>query len=45
MSEDESLESNSDGLGCVRGVRSAFLMEAGMVVLAYGIWHLWHLAR
>ena len=44
-SEDRMVELNSDGLECARGVRTAFLFEAGMVVLAYGIWHFWHLAR
>lgn len=43
--EDQRGESDPDGLGCARGLRSAFLLEAGMVVLAYVIWHLWHLAR
>jgi hypothetical protein len=38
-------ESNPDGLGCARGLRSAFFFEVGMFVLAYGIWHIWHLAR
>ena len=43
--EHERAESNPDGLGCARGLRSAFLLEAGMFMLAYGVWHLWHLAR
>jgi hypothetical protein len=43
--EDERVDSNPDGLGCLRGLRSAFLFEAGMVLLGYGIWHLWHLAH
>ena len=43
--EEEGVDSNPDGLGCARGLRSAFLFEAGMVLMAYGIWHLWHLAR
>jgi len=41
----EQPESNPDGLGCARGLRTAFLFEAGMMMLAYGIWHFWHLAR
>lgn len=41
----ESVESNPDGLGCARGLRSAFLLEAGMLALAYGIWHFIHLAH
>jgi hypothetical protein len=44
-SPNEWQESNLDGLGCARGLRSAFLFEIGMFVLAYGIWHFWHLAR
>ena len=43
--EDEKMDSDSDGLGCARGLRSAFLFEAGLIVLVYAIWHLWHLAR
>jgi hypothetical protein len=35
-------ETNRDGLGGARGLRSAFLFEGGMILLAYGIWHLWH---
>lgn len=41
----EQPEPNPDGLGCARGLRTAFLFEAGMIVLAYGVWHFWHLAR
>jgi len=43
--EEECDESDPDGLGFARGFRSAFLLEAGMVVLVYAIWHLWHLVR
>lgn len=43
--EAERAESNPDGLGCARGLRSAFLLEAGVVLLVYLVWHLWHLAR
>ena len=43
--ESERADSNPDGLDCARGLRSAFLLEAGMFMLAYGVWHLWHLAR
>ena len=41
----EQPESNPDGLGCARGLRTAFLFEGCMVMLAYGIWHFWHLAH
>jgi hypothetical protein len=44
-SEDQKVELNSDGLECARGIRAAFLLEACMVVLGYGVWHFWHLAR
>jgi hypothetical protein len=36
---------NPDGLGCARGLRSAFILEIGMALAAYGIWHLFHLAH
>ena len=38
-------ERNSDDLGCVRGMGTAFLMEIGTALLAYGIWHWMHLIR
>jgi hypothetical protein len=41
----QSEETNSDGLGCARGLRAAFLMEIGTALLAYGIWHWMHLIR
>ncbi len=41
----EQADPNPDGLGCARGIRSAFLFEAGMILLACGIWHFFHLAR
>jgi hypothetical protein len=43
--EEDGPVSNRDGLGCARGIRAAFLLEGGMVLLIYGIWHLWHLVR
>ena len=43
--EEEQVESNPDGLGCARGIHSAFLIAAGIVLLAYGIRYLWHLAH
>lgn len=36
-------KSDADGLACVRGFRAAFLLEGSLVLLAYGIWHVWHL--
>lgn len=41
----ERPEPNPDGLGCARGLRSAFLFEIGVILLAYGVWHIFHLAR
>lgn len=38
-------EINRDGLGCARGVRAAFVLEGGLGLLIYGIWHLCHLAH
>lgn len=41
----ERPESNQDGLGCARGLRTAFILEASMIVLAYGVWHICHLVH
>ena len=38
-------EIHRDGLACARGVRSAFILEAGMALLGCGAWLLWHLAH
>ena len=43
--KDPLTQSDPDGLGCVRGVRSAFLFEFGAAILVYGLWHLWHILR
>ena len=45
VSEEASARSDADGLGCVRGLRAAFLLEAFAAATIYGIWHLWHLAH
>ena len=42
---EESSECDRDGLGCARGLRAAFFLEGGMMLLAYTVWHIWHLAR
>ena len=42
---ENSQESDADGLGCARAVRAAFLLEGGLALLLYGIWHLWHLVH
>jgi len=41
----ELQDANRDGLGCARGLQAALIFEAGMGVLAYGIWQLCHLVR
>jgi hypothetical protein len=43
--KDPLTESDPDGLGCARGVRSAFLFEFAAALLVYGVWHLWHFVR
>ncbi len=44
VAADDS-DSNRDGLGCLRGLRSAFALEAVMALLVYGVWHLWHMGH
>jgi len=41
----ERPEPNPDGLGCARGLRTAFLFEGGMIALAYSVWYICHLVR
>jgi hypothetical protein len=36
-------QSDPDGLGCARALRAAFVLEGGLALLVYGVWHLWHL--
>jgi hypothetical protein len=43
--EEKTSRPDADGLGCVRGIRAAFLLEALAALSVYGIWHLWHLAH
>lgn len=38
-------EPNPDGLGCIRGLRTAFIFEAGLIALAYSVWYICHLVR
>lgn len=38
-------DSDRDGLGCIRGLRSALIIEFAAAVLMYGAWHLWHILR
>ena len=37
---EELADASPDGLGCVRGIRSAFFLELGGALLVYGAWHL-----
>jgi hypothetical protein len=43
--EVESIDTNPDGLGLARGIRSAIVLQGCMFLMGYGIWHLWHLAH
>jgi len=43
--KDTLTDSDRDGLGCVRGIRSALIAEFAAAVLLYGAWHLWHMIR
>ena len=44
-SRDPLTDSDSDGLGCARGISAAFLLELGAALLAYGAWQIWHILR
>jgi hypothetical protein len=39
---DDLLDSTPSGLGCLRGVQAAVLIEAAGALLIYGIWALLH---
>lgn len=43
--ECQPRRSQADALGCIRGVRAAFVLEGGMALLLYGSWYLWHLVH
>jgi hypothetical protein len=43
--KDQMTDSDPDGLGCARGVRAALFLELSAVLVAYGIWQLWHVLR
>ena len=45
VQEEIVADSNPDGLGAARAVRTAFFFEVFLVMTGYGIWHLCHLAR
>ncbi len=42
---DELQETYSSGMGCVRGLRVAFAIEAVAVMTLFGLWYAWHLLR
>jgi hypothetical protein len=41
----ELFDSNSNGLGCIRGVQAAIAIEAGAAVLIFAVWLLAHMLR
>lgn len=43
--QEDIEDAHPDGLGCARGLRSAFALEAVTALLVYGIWQLWHIVR
>lgn len=46
--EPETAEPTRDGLNCARGIRAAFVLEGGLGLLLYAIWHfrhVWHLVH
>jgi hypothetical protein len=43
--QEESQSADADGLGCARGLQAALVLEAGIGLLAYGVWHFIHLIR
>ena len=40
--EPESDEPVRDGLGCARAIRAAFVLEGGMGLAVYALWHFRH---
>ena len=38
-------EIHRDSLACARGVRTAFILEAGMALVGCAVWLLWHFVR
>jgi hypothetical protein len=42
---DDMIDSSPSGLGCVRAVRAAIVIEAASALLIYGIWALAHMHR
>lgn len=42
VTEVESTESKRDALGCARGIRAAFVLEGGLGLALYALWHFRH---
>jgi len=42
---DALTDSDRDGLGCIRGLRSALILEFAAAALLYAAWHFWHILR
>jgi hypothetical protein len=40
--EPDSTETVRDGLGCARAIRAAFVLEGGLGMAVYAIWHFRH---
>ena len=43
--DDSMIDHDADGLGCARGLRAAFIVEAVAAFCLYGVWHLFHVVR
>lgn len=41
--ESGSSESKRDALGCARGIRAAFVLEGGLGLAIYALWHFRHI--
>jgi hypothetical protein len=42
VAENETPESKRDALGCARGIRAAFVLEGGLGLAIYALWHFRH---
>ena len=41
--ENETPESKRDALACARGIRAAFVLEGGLGLAIYALWHFRHI--
>ena len=41
-SEPDSMDPVRDGLGCARAIRAAFVLEGGLGMAVFAIWHFRH---